>query len=64
MKNTAVLFLILSFFANAQDKKAYQLFDKEGNKTSYKKLIKAATATDVVLFGEYQMQPRYMLREL
>ena len=32
MKNTAVLFLILSFFANAQDKKAYQLFDKEGNK--------------------------------
>jgi len=53
MKNTAVLFLILSFLANAQDKKAYQLFDKEGNKTSYKKLIKAASATDVVLFGEY-----------
>lgn len=37
----------------AQDKMPYKLFDKYGTATSYKKLVKAATATDVVLFGEH-----------
>ncbi len=37
----------------AQDKKAYQLFDKNGKKTSYEKLLKSALKTEVVLFGEY-----------
>jgi uncharacterized iron-regulated protein len=37
----------------AQDKKAYQLFDKNGKKVSYKKLLKTAEETQVVLFGEF-----------
>jgi len=37
----------------AQDKLAYQLFDKNGKKVSYKTLLKAAGNSAVVLFGEY-----------
>lgn len=44
------LFVISAF---AQDKKAYQLFDKNGKKTTYSKLLKATLNTQVVLFGEY-----------
>jgi len=51
-KFIAVLFLF-SLLINAQEKKAYQLFDKDGNKTSYKKLLKASLKTEVVLFGEF-----------
>jgi uncharacterized iron-regulated protein len=52
VKVLTVLFLF-SLLIQAQDKKAYQLFDKNGNKTSYKKLLKAALKTEVVLFGEF-----------
>ncbi len=45
--------LLFSFLIQAQDKKAYQLYDKNGNKTSYKKLLKASLKTEVVLFGEF-----------
>jgi len=51
-KLLTVLFLF-SILLQAQDKKAYQLFDKNGNKTSYKKLLKASLKTEVVLFGEF-----------
>ena len=44
------LFVISAF---AQDKKAYQLFDKNGKKTAYSKLLKATLNTQVLLFGEY-----------
>jgi uncharacterized iron-regulated protein len=47
---------LLLLFANvlqAQDKKAFQLFDKNGMKVSYGKLLKASLKTQVVLFGEY-----------
>lgn len=37
----------------AQDKQPYQLYSKEGKKTTYKKLLKAAEVADVVLFGEH-----------
>lgn len=37
----------------AQDKLPYQLYTKEGKKTNYKKLLKAAEGVDVVLFGEH-----------
>ena len=54
MKNSIVLlccfFVFLGF---SQNKEAYQLFDKDGNKTSYKKLLKASLKTEVVLFGEF-----------
>lgn len=51
------LILLTSIFicliAQSQDKKAYQLFDINGKKTTYKKLLEKATETEVVLFGEY-----------
>lgn len=43
----------LSMVFQAQDKKAYQLFDKNGKKVSYKKLLKTAEESQVVLFGEF-----------
>ena len=43
----------ITFFGLAQDKKAYQLFDKNGKKTNYEKLLKATLKSEVVLFGEY-----------
>jgi uncharacterized iron-regulated protein len=49
---TLLAALLITISATAQDKQGYQLFTKEGKKTTYKKLLKAATATDVVLFGE------------
>ena len=54
MKDRIFLAICLfSIFAFSQNKEAYQIFDKDGNKTSYKKLLKASLKTEVVLFGEY-----------
>jgi len=47
------VFLCATIITFAQDKKAYQIFDKNGKKTSYEKLLKAGEKADVVLFGEY-----------
>ncbi|WP_298396004.1 ChaN family lipoprotein [Flavobacterium sp.] len=50
------LWSVLLFFTislQAQDKSPYQLFDKNGNKVTYDKLIYASLKTQVVLFGEY-----------
>ncbi len=50
-------FLLLVWFIScslwAQDKLSYQLFDQNGKKVSYGKLLKAAEKAQVVLFGEY-----------
>jgi uncharacterized iron-regulated protein len=54
MKKLALLcFVFLGIGLQAQDKLAYQLFDKNGKKVSYSKLLKAGLASEVVLFGEY-----------
>ncbi|WP_333879111.1 ChaN family lipoprotein [Flavobacterium sp.] len=54
MKKTCfVAILLLTLGMSAQEKKAYQLFDKKGKKVSYAKLLKSAVNSDVVLFGEY-----------
>ncbi len=54
MKNKIVMLcLLFAIIASAQNKLPYQLFDKTGKKTTYKKLVKASTTTEVVLFGEY-----------
>ena len=45
--------LFSSVVFQAQDKKAYQLFDKNGKKTTYKKLLKKTGLSQVLLFGEY-----------
>ena len=52
-KITFCIFLFASIISVAQDKKAYQIFDKKGKKSSYEKVLKAAEKSDVVLFGEY-----------
>lgn len=52
-KQIAIVILLFSVLIHAQEKKAYQLFDKNGKKVSYKKLLKSAEATQVVLFGEF-----------
>jgi uncharacterized iron-regulated protein len=44
--------LVVSVSTQAQDKAPYQLYSKDGKKTTYKKLLKAATDAEVVLFGE------------
>lgn len=52
-KISLFLALIVCFGISAQDKKAYQLFDKNGKKVTYGKLLKATEKAQVVLFGEY-----------
>lgn len=49
---TSIL-LFATIISVAQDKKAYQIFDKNGKKTLYEKLLKAGEKAEVVLFGEY-----------
>ena len=51
-KLTFSIFFFFSIISVAQDKKAYQIFDKKGKKSSYEKVLKASEKTDVVLFGE------------
>lgn len=53
----AVVFLLISDIGKAQEKKAYQLFDKKGKRVCYDKLIKASIKAEVVLFGEYHNNP-------
>ena len=52
-KLTFSIFLFATVISVAQDKKAYQIFDKKGKKSSYEKVLKASEKADVVLFGEY-----------
>lgn len=52
-KIIVILIAFVSFYGIAQDKQSYQLFDKKGKKTTYKKLIASSLKNDVVLFGEY-----------
>lgn len=39
------------------DKPAYQIFDKEGKKTSYKSILEKAQEADIILFGEAHNNP-------
>ena len=49
--------LLLTVDGWAQDKKAYVFFDKNGRRTSYKKLLRKSEKADIVLFGEYHNNP-------
>lgn len=55
----SVIFMICFTFQHtyAQSKKAFQLYNNNGKKVSYKKLLKKANSADVVLFGEYHDNP-------
>lgn len=52
-KYSILLMLFFSVCLWAQDKPAYQLYNKKGQKVSYGTLLRAATTSNVVLFGEY-----------
>ncbi len=51
-----ILLANLIFPANAQ-KRAYKLFKQDGKKAKYDKMVTAASEADVVLFGEYHINP-------
>lgn len=54
MKTILTLCLLFVFSAGfPQDKQPYQLYNKDGKKTTYKKLLKATGNSEVVLFGEH-----------
>ena len=58
MKLSAILiFLTLSFQSFSQDKPAYKIFASEGKRADYEDIIKAATKSDVVFFGELHDNP-------
>lgn len=50
-----LLIIVIPFFwiqSIAQEVQAYQLYTKDGKKTSFKKLVKHSLKQDVILFGE------------
>lgn len=53
MKFYSILLVLAIGIASAQDKQPYQLYTKEGKKTTYKKLLAASAGAEVVLFGEH-----------
>lgn len=54
MKNLILyLAIVLSLSSVAQDKKPYQIFDKNGNLKTYSNLLYSSAKAEVVLFGEY-----------
>ncbi|MEO8773536.1 MAG: hypothetical protein ABI263_09560 [Gelidibacter sp.] len=49
------IILISLSSANAQDKRAYQLFKSNGKAAKYDKMIKDLAESDMVFFLEYQI---------
>ena len=56
-KATFIIVLFFTISLCAQHKKAYQLFDKNGKKVSFEKVVKKVKESDVVLFGEFHDNP-------
>lgn len=52
-----VLFLTLSMTLQARDKPAYILYNAQGKKVSFEKMVKQLQRQDVVLFGELHNNP-------
>ena len=52
-----IIVLLISTIAMKSDKPAYFIYDKSGDKSSYKELLKAASEADVVFFGEMHDNP-------
>jgi uncharacterized iron-regulated protein len=49
----ALLAFLFFISSRSQNKDSYQIFDKKGKISSYKKMLQASAKTEVVLFGEY-----------
>ena len=55
-----LLFLLLVFFSSelvGQNKPAYVIYNAQGKKVSYGKMLKTLSASDIVLFGEFHNNP-------
>jgi uncharacterized iron-regulated protein len=59
MKKICLLVIALGFTAIvfSQDKPAYVLYNKDGKKVKYSKMINSAAVADIVLFGEFHNNP-------
>jgi len=55
--NTFVLAFLITFNFIAQNKHAYKLYNANGHKISYKKMIKKLSKANIVLFGEFHNNP-------
>ncbi|MDY6799856.1 MAG: ChaN family lipoprotein [Bacteroidota bacterium] len=53
---TLILLLNISF-VNAQHKRAYQLYNAQGEKVSYENMLAALQDADIILFGELHNNP-------
>ena len=58
LKSVIALFLTgIAICGYGQSKPAYVLYNSEGKKVSYKKMIKTLERSDIILFGEYHNNP-------
>lgn len=58
MKNIIVsIMVVLTLSSFSGDKPAYRIYNNEGKKVKYKKMIEAAKEADVVFFGELHNNP-------
>jgi len=56
-KSIIMALLILLGYGMKSDKPAYQFFDSNGKKTTYKKVLKSALDADIIFFGELHNNP-------
>ena len=52
-----IALLLAATCGSAQDKPAYTLFNAEGKKVGYQKMVRKLTQQDIVLFGEFHNNP-------
>jgi uncharacterized iron-regulated protein len=52
-----LLLFIIFFSTQAQEKKAFALFDQSGKSITYQSILDSISKTDVVLFGEFHNNP-------
>ena len=53
----SILFLWVTTFGFSQSKPAYQIFNANGKKVSYQKMVKEMSKAEIVLFGELHNNP-------
>ncbi len=53
----SLLIILVIFTSFKADKKAYQIFDQNGKKLNYDKLLKELSKADIILFGELHNNP-------
>ena len=56
-KIVVLLFALVGLFAFKSDKPAYQIFNAEGKKVNYEKMLEASKNADIVFFGEMHTNP-------